>query len=287
MPFDVAALPPLREVVERFGLNAQKSLGQNFLFDRNLTDKIVRSAQVRDGVHVLEIGPGPGGLTRSLLGSPAAAVIAIEKDERCVVALQELQSAAQGRLQVHNADALKTDLVALAPAPRMLVANLPYNVATELLFSWLDIIHLQGPSAFDSLTLMFQKEVAERIAAKPGSKAYGRLSIVAQWLCDVQLMFDIPPAAFRPVPKVTSTVIRIVPRAQPLAIAQKPMLEKVVQAAFGQRRKMLRSSLKSLGVPVEELLAAAAIDGSLRAEQLNIAQFCDLANAMKGFSQTR
>ncbi len=267
-------LPPLREVVARHRLSARKALGQNFLFDRNLIARIARAAGDLSGQTVIEIGPGPGGLTRALLETPARAVVAVERDERCIAALDELAAAYPERLRIVAGDALEIDAAALAPPPRAIVANLPYNIATPLLTKWLD-----QAGAFTSLTLMFQKEVAERILAQPGGRAYGRLSVFCQWRCAVERAFDIDPRAFTPPPKVTSTLVRLVPRAEPLAPADPEALSRVVAAAFGQRRKMLRASLRTLGVETEALLAAAGLPPTARAETIDIAGFCALARA--------
>lgn len=270
-----SALPPLREVIARHGIGARKSLGQNFILDLNLTRRIARAAGPLDDGATIEIGPGPGGLTRALLDEGAAHVIAIERDPRCFAALGELAELYPGRLAIVDGDALEIDPVSLAEKPRRIVANLPYNIATALLLRWLDRI-----GEYESLTLMFQREVAERLVAAPRSSAYGRLSILVQWLCEARILFDIPPRAFTPAPKVTSSVVRLVPRPILLAQADKAVLERVTAAAFGQRRKMLRASLKSLGVPVEPLLAAAGINGTARAEELSVAEFCALARAI-------
>jgi 16S rRNA (adenine1518-N6/adenine1519-N6)-dimethyltransferase len=270
-----AGLPPLREVIAKHGIAARKSLGQNFLLDLNLTGRIARAAEI-SGKRVLEIGPGPGGLTRALLDAGAAEVIAIERDARCLGALAEIAAAYPGRLRVIEADALEVDETAIG-APLSVVANLPYNVGTALLLKW-----LAAPGWWDSLTLMFQKEVAERLSAAPGSHAYGRLSVWAQWRAEVRRLFDIGPRAFVPPPKVTSTVLRIVPRAVPLAPAEPAALERVLAAAFGQRRKMLRQSLKSITPDSEALLARAGIAPTRRAEELSIAEFCALARVAKG-----
>ena len=268
-------LPPLRDVIARFDLGARKSLGQNFLLDLNLTRRIARAAGPLADASVIEIGPGPGGLTRALLLEGARHVTAIERDRRCLAALEELAAAYPGRLELIEGDALAIDAAQLAPAPRKIVANLPYNIATPLLLHWLRQI-----AAYESLTLMFQKEVAERLAALPRSKAYGRLSILAQWLCEVRALFDVPPQAFVPAPKVTSTVVRLAPRAAPLAPCRIEALERVTAAAFGQRRKMLRASLKSLGGDPLPALEAAGIAPTARAEELSVEQFCALARAM-------
>lgn len=268
-------LPPLRDIIRRFDLGARKSLGQNFLLDLNLTRRIARAAAPLDQVSVIEIGPGPGGLTRALLLEGARHVTAIERDSRCIAALAELAAAFPGRLTIIEGDALALDPANLAPAPRKIVANLPYNIATPLLIGWLGNIR-----AFDSLTLMFQKEVALRLAAKPGSKDYGRLSILAQWLSDVTLAFDVPPQAFVPPPKITSTVVKLLPRPEPLAPCRKEDLERVTAAAFGQRRKMLRASLKSLGGDTAAIIAAAGVRPTARAEELTVEEFCALARAI-------
>ncbi|TAL36289.1 MAG: 16S rRNA (adenine(1518)-N(6)/adenine(1519)-N(6))-dimethyltransferase RsmA [Alphaproteobacteria bacterium] len=268
-------LPPLRAVIETHGLMAKRSLGQNFLLDLNVTAKIARAAGDLKGVNVIEVGPGPGGLTRALLDMEAASIHAIERDDRCVAALQDVVAVANGRLVLHADDALKADYEALCPAPRAIVANLPYNIATPLLIGWLKSLPL-----FKSFTLMFQKEVADRLAAEPRSKDYGRLSVITQWLCDVERKFDLPPQAFTPPPKVTSSVVHITPkvRTDDLDIA---LMERVTAAAFGQRRKMLRQSLKSLGADTEKLLAAAGIEGTKRAEEIDVPGFVRLAKAFR------
>ncbi|HMD63580.1 MAG TPA: 16S rRNA (adenine(1518)-N(6)/adenine(1519)-N(6))-dimethyltransferase RsmA [Stellaceae bacterium] len=271
------SLPPLREVITRHGISARKSLGQNFLLDLNLTGRIARAAGRLDNATVVEIGPGPGGLTRALLAAGARRVVAIERDQRCLAALGELAEAYRERLELVAGDALALDPAELSDMPRKIVANLPYNIATPLLLGWLDRI-----GDYESLTLMFQREVAERLTAAPRSKSYGRLSVLVQWLAEAQLLFDIPAGAFVPPPKVTSSVVRIVPRAEPLAPAEKSVLERVTAAAFGQRRKMLRSSLKTLGMPVEPLLDRAGVAPTARAEELTVAEFCALARAAGG-----
>ncbi len=269
-------LPPLREVIARYNLSARRSLGQNFLLDLNITRRIARAAGPFADTVVVEIGPGPGGLTRALLESDARAVVAIECDPRCVAALQPLREAYADRLVVVEADALDCDpaTVGDTPGPRAIVANLPYNIGTRLLLNWLH--RLDGIA---SMTLMFQKEVADRLAAAPGTGAYGRLSVIAQWLCEVRPLFDVPPQAFVPPPKVTSTVVRLTPRESPLAPAAIGDLEAVTAAAFGQRRKMLRSALRSLTADAATLLEAAGVRPEDRAETLSIAQFCALARA--------
>ena len=271
-----AALPPLRDVIARHGLSAAKSLGQHFLLDLNLTGRIARAAGDLGGGTTIEIGPGPGGLTRALLAEGAGRVIAVEKDRRCRAALEALAAAYPGRLELVEGDALELDLRALGPPPRRIVANLPYNVSTALLVAWLRQLAEDG-GAYESLTLMFQKEVAARLAAAPGEKAYGRLSVLAQWLTEVVRLFDVPARAFTPPPKVSSTVVQLRPRPQPLAPASLDWLERVTASAFGQRRKMLRQSLRTLTGEPKRLLEAAGIAETERAEDLDVAQFCALA----------
>jgi 16S rRNA (adenine1518-N6/adenine1519-N6)-dimethyltransferase len=270
-------LPPLREVIARHGLRARKSLGQNFLLDLNLTARIARAAGPLAGVTVVEVGPGPGGLTRALLAEGAAHVVAIERDERCLAALAEIAERYPGRLTVVAGDALATDYAHLARPPARIVANLPYNIATPLLIGWLKSD--PWPPWYDSMTLMFQREVAERIVAAPGGRSYGRLSVLAQWRSEAEILFDVSPRAFTPSPAVTSSVVRLVPRAKPLA-AETALMERATAAAFGQRRKMLRQSLTALGVNTAALLAATGIDGTRRAEALSVAEFVALANAL-------
>jgi 16S rRNA (adenine1518-N6/adenine1519-N6)-dimethyltransferase len=266
-------LPPLRETIAAAGLSARKSLGQNFLLDLNLTRRIARSAGDLATGTTIEIGPGPGGLTRALLIEGAAHVVAIERDERAIDALAPLVEASRGRLEIVCADALTIDPATLGPAPRRIVANLPYNIGTRLLLDWLEF-----PERFESLTLMFQKEVADRLVAPVGSEAFGRLSVLVQWLCRVRPLLELPPSAFTPPPKVKSTVVQLVPRATPLVSADRAALEKVTAAAFGQRRKMLRQSLKPLGGDV--LLERAGIAPTERPERLSIEDFCRIANAL-------
>jgi 16S rRNA (adenine1518-N6/adenine1519-N6)-dimethyltransferase len=270
-------LPPLRDVIQRFGLNARKSLGQHFLLDSNITDKIVHMSGDFSDTHVAEIGPGPGGLTRSLLQSDANRIYAIEKDERCVAALGELVEAYPDRLRIIAQDALEFSCMKTLPAPRAIVANLPYNIGTPLLFGWLADVATHGAESYRFLTLMFQKEVAERIFAPHGSKAYGRLSIMTQWLCDVEHCFDLPASAFTPPPKVASSVIRLTPLRQPRFPANQKTLQAVLAAAFGQRRKMLRSSLSQIVSDTQSWLEATGIDPTRRAETLSIEEFCMLA----------
>jgi len=269
-------LPPLRDVIARHDLRAVKSLGQNFLLDLNLTARIARSAGNLSDVTVIEVGPGPGGLTRALLAAGAKRVIAIERDRRCLAALAEISSHYPGRLEIIEGDALVLDMAAFADGDTRIVANLPYNIATPLLIKWLQIE--PWPPYYESLTLMFQKEVAERIVARPGSKAYGRLGVMAGWRADAMILFDIDPRAFTPAPKVTSSLVHLAARQTPLA-CDTAILERVTASAFGQRRKMLRQSLKLLGVNVAELLEATGIDGTQRAEEIDIAGFVALANA--------
>ncbi|AQZ52387.1 16S rRNA (adenine(1518)-N(6)/adenine(1519)-N(6))-dimethyltransferase RsmA [Martelella mediterranea] len=266
-------LPPLREVLAAHDLDAKKALGQNFLLDLNLTQKIARTAGDLEGAHVIEVGPGPGGLTRAILSLGAEKLTVIERDERCLPALEEIASHYPGRLEIIGGDALKTDFAALAgDRPVRIISNLPYNVGTQLLVNWL--LPRAWPPYWQSLTLMFQKEVAQRIVAEAGDNHYGRLGVLAGWRTQARIAFDVPPQAFTPPPKVTSSVVHLTPRAEPLPVAASA-LERVTQAAFGQRRKMLRQSLKSLGG--EALLAKAGIDPTRRAETLSIAEFCELA----------
>ncbi|TPM36343.1 16S rRNA (adenine(1518)-N(6)/adenine(1519)-N(6))-dimethyltransferase RsmA [Mesorhizobium sp. B2-3-5] len=276
----IDGLPPLRDVIERHGLQAKKALGQNFLLDLNLTGKIARSAGDLTNATVIEVGPGPGGLTRALLSNGAHRVVAIERDERCLAALAEVSAHYPGRLEVISGDALKTDFAALASAaagnggPVRIVANLPYNIGTELLIRWLTVP--DWPPFYASMTLMFQREVAQRIVAAPGSDAYGRLGVLAGWRTQARIAFDVPPQAFTPPPKVTSSVVHLEPRATPLP-ADVKKLGRVTEAAFGQRRKMLRQSVKSLGG--EALLERASIDPTRRAETLSVEEFVRLTNA--------
>jgi 16S rRNA (adenine1518-N6/adenine1519-N6)-dimethyltransferase len=268
-------LPPLREVIAQHGIVARKGLGQNFLLDLNLTGRIARAAGRLDHAAIVEIGPGPGGLTRALLAAGARRVVAIERDARCLAALGELAAAHPGRLELVAGDALALDPAALSHPPRKIVANLPFNIATPLLLGWLDRIR-----DYESLTLMFQREVAERLTAVPGTKSYGRLSVLVQWLTDAQILFDVPARAFVPPPKVTSSVVRIVPRAEPVAPASRSALERVTAAAFGQRRKMLRASLKALAASVDALIERSGVTPTARAEELSVAEFCALARAL-------
>ncbi|MDG4878072.1 16S rRNA (adenine(1518)-N(6)/adenine(1519)-N(6))-dimethyltransferase RsmA [Mesorhizobium sp. WSM4935] len=275
----IDGLPPLREVIERHGLQAKKALGQNFLLDLNLTSKIARAAGDLGEATVIEVGPGPGGLTRALLFNGARRVIAIERDERCLEALAEVSRHYPGRLEVIPGDALNTDFGALAGAanggPVKIVANLPYNIGTELLIRWLTVA--DWPPFYQSMTLMFQREVAERITAGPGRDAYGRLGVLAGWRTEARIAFDVPPQAFIPPPKVTSSVVHLVPRSSPLP-ADAKKLGRVTEAAFGQRRKMLRQSVKSLGG--EALLLRSGIEPTRRAETLSVEEFVRLTNAV-------
>jgi 16S rRNA (adenine1518-N6/adenine1519-N6)-dimethyltransferase len=270
-------LPPLRDVIRRHGLTAKKSLGQNFLLDLNLTARIARASGPLEGATVIEVGPGPGGLTRALLAEGAKRVIAIERDERAIAALAEITAHYPGRLEVVSGDALAFD-----PHPHLrgerarIVANLPYNIATALLVGWLTAE--PWPPWFDLAVLMFQREVAERIVAKPGSKTYGRLSVLAGWRTEPKILFDVVPSAFVPAPKVTSSLVRLTPRAAPLT-CDADALQRVTEAGFGQRRKMLRQSLKSLGVDALALLDQAGIEPTARAEEISVEGFVALARA--------
>ncbi|MFV2053005.1 16S rRNA (adenine(1518)-N(6)/adenine(1519)-N(6))-dimethyltransferase RsmA [Aliiroseovarius sp. YM-037] len=278
----IDSLPPLREVIATHGLSARKSLGQNFLLDLNLTAKIARQAGDLSGADVLEIGPGPGGLTRGLLAEGARRVLAVEKDPRCLAALREIAEAYPGRLEVINADALDLNVADHLTAPIKVVANLPYNVGTELLVRWLTPD--SWPPFWDSLTLMFQKEVAQRIVAQPGSKAYGRLAVLAQWRAEAQIVMTLPPDAFTPPPKVHSSVVHLKQRAEPLFPADPVLLGRLVAAAFNRRRKMLRAALKGFAPGIEDHLIAAGIAPTERAEQLSIEEFCALARQIAGTS---
>ena len=271
-------LPPLRDVIRRHGISAKKSLGQHFILDPNLTDRIARAGGPLQGATILEVGPGPGGLTRSLIAQGARRVVAIERDPKSVEALQELVQHFPGRLVVVQGDALVVDpRPHFGPGPVRIVANLPYNVATALLIHWLSIE--PWPPWYDAATLMFQKEVAERLVAGPKSKAYGRLSVLVGWRMQASILFEVKPQAFVPPPKVTSAVVQLVPRPSP-ASCDRGHLERVTEAAFGQRRKMLRQSLKTLAVDPAALLAAAGIEPTLRAEDVPVSGFVSLANAL-------
>ena len=271
-------LPPLREVIRRHGLRPRKSLGQNFLHDLNLTSRIARAGGTLAGVTVVEVGPGPGGLTRALIAAGAAKVIAVERDERALAALGEIAARYPDRLEVIAGDALDFDARPfLGRGPARVIANLPYNIATALLVRWLGVE--PWPPWYDSLVVMFQREVAERIVAAPGSKSFGRLAVLAGWRTEARILFDVAAAAFVPPPKVTSSVVRLVPRLEPLR-CDRAALERVTEAAFGQRRKMLRQSLRSLGGDPRPLLAAAGIAETARAEDIPVAGFVALARAL-------
>jgi 16S rRNA (adenine1518-N6/adenine1519-N6)-dimethyltransferase len=269
-------LPPLREVIAKYDLGARRALGQNFLLDLNLTAKIARAAGDLTAGTIIEIGPGPGGLTRALLSHGAHELIAIERDARCLGALAEIAAAYPGRLTVIEGDALAMDCAKLGTPPRRIVANLPYNIATPLIIKW-----LQQGAAFAALTVMVQKEVADRLIATPRTKDYGRLSVLAQFLSKPRRLFDLPPRAFVPAPKVTSTVIELLPLPKPAFPARLADLERATQAAFGQRRKMLRQSLRTRGGNTETLMADAEITPTARAEELTVAQFAALARALE------
>ena len=287
-PLAQDGLPPLREIVATFGLDARKSLGQNFLFDLNLTGRIARAAGPLDGVVVVEIGPGPGGLTRALLAQGAKKVIAIERDERCLAALEQIGAHWPGRLEVIAGDALQqrpADWAAQAEgAPLRICANLPYNIATPLLVGWLETE--PWPPPFERLTLMFQKEVAERIVATPEQRAdYGRLGVLANWRAQTRILFDVPPSAFTPPPKVTSSVVELIPRAKPEPCDPR-ILSQITLAAFGQRRKMLRQSLKGFagarGLDINDWLSGAGAEPTQRAEEIDVAAFARLARSVGG-----
>jgi 16S rRNA (adenine1518-N6/adenine1519-N6)-dimethyltransferase len=275
----IDGLPPLREVIAEYGLSANKALGQNFLMDLNLTAKIARQAGDLRHCDVLEIGPGPGGLTRALLHEGARKVLAIEKDARCLPVLAAISDHYPDRLEVLNGDALNLSVTEHLTPPVRVVANLPYNVGTELLIRWLT--PQVWPPFWDSLTLMFQKEVAQRIVAAPGSKAYGRLSILTQWHASARIVMEIPPQAFTPPPKVNSAVVHIEKRDQMLFPADEKILTRVVAKAFGQRRKMLRASLKGLHPDMENILTDVGIKPTERAENVSIQGFCALARALE------
>lgn len=273
---DLEHLPPVRDVADRFGLRARRSLGQNFLFDDNLLDRIARAAGDLATTEVVEVGPGPGGLTRALLRAGAPRVVAVEKDPRCIAALQDLVGAAQGRLELVEADALSLELATLTTTAPLIAGNLPFNAATEILMRLLD-----RAERVKGMVLMFQREVGDRIAAEPGSKDYGRLSVMVQWRCAVTRCFEVPARAFVPPPKVQAVVLRLTPRAEPLFPAEPEALRQVLMAAFGQRRKTLRNAMSTLSDHAVELLESAGIDPGLRAERLTIGQFCALARAWR------
>jgi 16S rRNA (adenine1518-N6/adenine1519-N6)-dimethyltransferase len=273
-------LPPLRDVIRAAGLTARRSLGQNFLLDFNLTRRIARAAGPLEGVTIVEVGPGPGGLTRALLLEGASRVVAIEKDERCLPALGEIAEAYPGRIEIVAADAREVDYAALnLKPPARVVANLPYSVATPLLIGWLKTD--PWPPWFDRLVLMFQREVALRIVAKPGGRDFGRLAVLSQWRTDPRILLTLPAAAFTPRPKVDSSLVELVPKEVPHPECDVATLERVTAAAFGQRRKMLRSSLRQITPDAEQLLQELGIDPKARAEELQIADFCRIANALR------
>ncbi|WP_102222732.1 16S rRNA (adenine(1518)-N(6)/adenine(1519)-N(6))-dimethyltransferase RsmA [Acidimangrovimonas sediminis] len=274
----IDGLPPLREVIATHGLSARKQLGQNFLLDLNLTAKIARQAGDLSGCDVLEVGPGPGGLTRGLLAEGARKVLAIEKDTRCMAALAEVGAAYAGRLEVVNGDALQIDPLAHLAPPVRVVANLPYNVGTELLIRWMT--PAEWPPFWESLTLMFQREVAERIVAKPGSKAYGRLALMVQWRAEARIVMQLPPEAFTPPPKVSSSVVHITRLDAPRYPADGAILSRLTAAAFNQRRKMLRSSLRGLAPDIEARIEAAGLKPTARAEEIPLEGFCALAREL-------
>lgn len=274
-----APLPPLRQVIARHGLSARKELGQNFLLDLNLTSRIARAGGPLEGVTVIEVGPGPGGLTRGLLAEGAKKVIAIERDERALPALWDIAGAYPGRLEIRHEDALEVDYAAMADGRTRIMANLPYNIATPLLTGWLSTD--PWPPYFESLTLMFQKEVADRICAQPGSKAFGRLSVLAGWRTEARKAFDVSRSAFTPPPKVTSSIVHLVPRPDSVQVPVKAV-EAITRAAFGQRRKMVRQSLRATGQPVDDLLAAAGLEGTERAEDLPVEAFLAMAQVLAG-----
>ena len=264
-------LPPLRTVIAEYGLGARRSLGQHFLLDLNITRRIARAAGDLTAATVIEVGPGPGGLTRALLERDVKRLYAVEADRRCVDALSALTDAARGRLEVIADDATRIDIATLGAPPRHIVANLPYNVATVLLIKW-----LRTAASFAGMTLMFQKEVAERIVAGPGSKTYGRLSVMANWLCETRLCFNLPARAFTPPPKVASSVVHLEPYEKTTSAEEWSAMETVTAAAFGQRRKMLRSALRPLDVDTATLLSRAGVDPAARAERLTVAEFATL-----------
>ena len=271
-------LPPLKDVISRHQLRAKKSLGQNFLLDLNLTSKIARYAGNLDKFDILEIGPGPGGLTRSLLHEGARKVVAIEKDNRCIEALEEIQATFPGRLKLLQGDALSTNASEHLADPVRIIANLPYNIGTELLVRWLT--SKTWPSFWQSMTLMFQKEVANRIVASPGSKAYGRLSVMSQWRCDTKIAFNVPASAFTPPPKVESTLVHFESLKEPKFPAEVEVLEFVVSKAFNQRRKMLRGALKGYFQNVEEGLLSIGVLPTKRAEDITVQEYCAMSQIL-------
>ncbi|MEM0946238.1 MAG: 16S rRNA (adenine(1518)-N(6)/adenine(1519)-N(6))-dimethyltransferase RsmA [Pseudomonadota bacterium] len=274
----IDALPPLRDVIARHGLSARKALGQNFLLDLNLTAKIARSAGDLGSHDVLEVGPGPGGLTRGLLAEGARRVVVVEKDPRCVPALEEIAASYPERLEIVQGDALDAQVLDRLLPPVRIVSNLPYNVGTELLTRWLD--PPTGPPFWHSMTLMFQREVADRIVAGPGSRTYGRLSVLANWRSDARIVMELPPEAFTPPPKVRSAVVHLTRLETPRFPADSTVLKRVVAAAFNQRRKMLRTSLKSISPDIETILETAGVRATDRAEQVSVEAFCAIARAL-------
>ncbi len=271
-------LPPLRDVIREHGLNARKALSQNFILDLNLTGRIARAAGPFAGRTVVEIGPGPGGLTRALLAEGAERLIVIERDARCIPALEQIAAHYPGRMEILLEDATRLDPARLPPGPKLIVGNLPYSVASQLLIGWLTCD--PWPPWYQNMTLMFQREVAERIVAVPGSKTYGRLSVLSQWLTKPRIAFHLAPEAFTPQPKVSSSLVRFEPIATPVPACRRKTLETVTAAAFGQRRKMLRSSLKQIAADAEGLLNQAGINPEARAEELTVEQFARLAIAL-------
>jgi 16S rRNA (adenine1518-N6/adenine1519-N6)-dimethyltransferase len=270
-------LPPLSDLIREHGLSARKGLGQNFILDLNLTRRIARASGSLEGINVVEVGAGPGGLTRALLLEGARKVFVVERDHRCIPILEQISEHYPGRLEIVRGDALELDLSIIAPSPARIIANLPYGASTEMLARWLGV--KPWPPWYDKMVLMFQKEVAERIIASPGNKTYGRLSVLAQWRSKPRILLNLPPKAFTPSPKVDSSLVKFIPRDEPVEAGSPVALQKVVAAAFGQRRKMLRQSLKGLMHKPENILEAVGIDPSLRAEVLTIDQFCSLARA--------
>lgn len=272
MAFDPSTLPSIREVIKNNGLVATKKLGQNFILDSNVTDKIAKAGGTITAHHIIEIGPGPGGLTRSILSADPLSLTAIEYDDRAIIALAPLQEASAGILKVIKADALNTDIKMIIPAPRIIIANLPYNISTVLLLRWLRDL-FEDQTSYDRLILMFQKEVAERITAAPNSPAYGRLAVMTSWLCKARILFELPPSVFTPQPKVTSAIVEIIPRHNRTDKAKFETMEKILAAGFGQRRKMIRSSMHDYKDHIEKM----GIDSSRRAETLSIEEFVKLA----------
>lgn len=275
---DLSHLSSLRQVIQKYNISAKASLGQNFILDLNITRKIISFAGDLSGATIIEVGPGPGGLTRSILESEAKHVIVIEQDRRAINALHELIPYSQGRLEISYANALSIDISSLGTEPRYIIANLPYNIATVLLLNW-----LKKSTSFQKMVLMFQKEVAERLCAFPNTKDYGRLAIKTQWLCEVRKCMTLPPSVFTPCPKVYSTVVELIPRREPLYPANEFFLDLIVKTAFSKRRKMLRSALEDIGVDVLLLLKKSEIDPTLRPENISIEQYCTLARVLEVF----